>query len=162
MSQVHAYGLELIGVGKKQRALETLFEVITARRHRTWTKTHEPLMEKFLELCVDLKKSQMAKDGLHQYKTISQTVSVKSLEDVIMKYLKDGEQRCSEARQAATNALVDIDDLEVLQAPERYVVTLNPIRFPTVLHSAVLVCCSVPSVANRNKTVPTVTCSPRG
>lgn len=69
------FSLELIDVGKKQRALETLFEVITSRRHRTWTKTHEPLMEKFLELCVELKKSQMAKDGLHQYKTISQTVS---------------------------------------------------------------------------------------
>ncbi|CAF0947652.1 unnamed protein product [Adineta ricciae] len=109
---------ELIDVGKKQRALETLFEVITSRRHRTWTKTHEPLMEKFLELCVELKKSQLAKDGLHQYKTISQTVSVKSLEDVIMKFLKLGEQRCSEARQAATNALVDIDDLEVIQTPE--------------------------------------------
>lgn len=66
--------LELIDVGKKQRALETLFEVITSRRHRTWTKTHEPLMEKFLDLCVELKKSQLAKDGLHQYKTISQTV----------------------------------------------------------------------------------------
>ena len=68
--------LELIDVGKKQRALETLFEVITARRHRTWTKTHEPLMEKFLDLCVDLRKSQWAKDGLHQYKTISQTVKI--------------------------------------------------------------------------------------
>lgn len=71
---MNLYFLELIDVGKKQRALETLFEVITSRRHRTWTKTHEPLMEKFLELCVELKKSQMAKDGLHQYKTISQTV----------------------------------------------------------------------------------------
>lgn len=109
---------ELIDVGKKQRALETLFEVITSRRHRTWTKTHEPLMEKFLELCVELKKSQMAKDGLHQYKTISQTVSVKSLEDVIMSFLKQGETRCLLARKEATNALVDIDDLEVLQQPE--------------------------------------------
>ncbi|CAF4576843.1 unnamed protein product [Rotaria sp. Silwood1] len=109
---------ELIDVGRKQRALETLFEVITSRRHRTWTKTHEPLMEKFLDLCVELKKSQLAKDGLHQYKTISQTVSVKSLEDVIMKFLKQGEQRCLNARQEATNALVDIDDLEVLQTPE--------------------------------------------
>ena len=66
--------LELIGIGKKQRALETLLEVITSRRHRTWTKMHEPLMEKFLDLCVDLKKSQVAKDGLYQYKAISQTV----------------------------------------------------------------------------------------
>ncbi len=44
---------------------------------------------------------------------------MKSLEDVIMKYLKEGEQRCLNARKEATNALVDIDDLEVLQTPER-------------------------------------------
>jgi hypothetical protein len=47
---------------------------------------------------------------------------VKSLEDVIMKYLKEGEQRCLNARKEATNALVDIDDLEVLQTPERYLI----------------------------------------
>jgi len=37
-----------------------------------------------------------------------------------MKYLKEGEKRCLNARKEATNALVDIDDLEVLQSPERY------------------------------------------
>lgn len=36
-----------------------------------------------------------------------------------MKFLKLGEERCSEAREKAKNALVDIDDLEVLQTPER-------------------------------------------
>jgi hypothetical protein len=36
-----------------------------------------------------------------------------------MKFLKQGEERCLNARKAATNALVDIDDLEVLQTPER-------------------------------------------
>jgi hypothetical protein len=36
-----------------------------------------------------------------------------------MKFLKQGEQRCLNARKEATNALVDIDDLEVLQTPER-------------------------------------------
>lgn len=61
--------------------METLLEVIKSRRHRTWTKTHEPLMEKLLELCVDLKKSQIAKDGLHQYKTIAQTVRLRSDEE---------------------------------------------------------------------------------
>ncbi len=45
---------------------------------------------------------------------------MKSLEDVIMRYLKKGEEQCLNARKEATNALVDIDDLEVLQAPERY------------------------------------------
>ncbi len=36
-----------------------------------------------------------------------------------MKFLKLGEERCLNARKEATNALVDIDDLEVLQTPER-------------------------------------------
>ena len=38
-----------------------------------------------------------------------------------MRFLKQGEQRCLDARQEATNALVDIDDLEVLQTPEKSV-----------------------------------------
>lgn len=37
-----------------------------------------------------------------------------------MSFLKQGETRCLLARKEATNALVDIDDLEVLQQPERY------------------------------------------
>lgn len=39
-------------------------------------------MEKLLELCVDLKKSLIAKDGLHQYKTIAQTVRLKDKEEL--------------------------------------------------------------------------------
>ena len=41
-----------------------------------------------------------------------------------MRYLKEGEKRCTTARKEATDALVDIDDLEVLQTPERYSVQL--------------------------------------
>ena len=37
-----------------------------------------------------------------------------------MKFLNQGEQRCLNAREEATNAHVDIEDLEVLQTPERY------------------------------------------
>ena len=36
-----------------------------------------------------------------------------------MRFLRQGEERCLGARKEATNALVDIDDLEVLQTPER-------------------------------------------
>ena len=72
---LYYYFVELIAVGKKNRALEMLFDVIKSRRHREWTKTHEALMETFLGLCIDLRKSQTAKDGLHQYKTAVQAVS---------------------------------------------------------------------------------------
>jgi len=66
--------LEFIDVGKKQRALDALYDVIKSKRHRTWQKIHEPIMEKYLDLCVELKKSHIAKEGLYQYKNICQQV----------------------------------------------------------------------------------------
>jgi len=68
--------IEFIDVGKKQRALDALYDVIKSKRHRTWQKIHEPIMEKYLDLCVELKKSHIAKEGLYQYKNICQQVSL--------------------------------------------------------------------------------------
>jgi len=65
---------EFIDVGKEQRALDALYDVIKSKKHRTWQKIHEPIMEKYLELCVMLKKSHIAKEGLYQYKNICQQV----------------------------------------------------------------------------------------
>ena len=69
-----AFASEFIDVGKQQRALDALYDAIKSKKHRQWTKTHEQIMEKYLELCVELKKSHIAKEGLYQYKNISQTV----------------------------------------------------------------------------------------
>ena len=66
--------LEFIDVGKKQRALDVLYDVIKSKKHRTWQKIHEPIMEMYLELCVELRKSHVAKEGLYQYKNICQQV----------------------------------------------------------------------------------------
>jgi hypothetical protein len=55
-----------------------------------------------------------------------------------MKFLKQGEQRCLNARKEATNALVDIDDLEVLQTPERYFIL---VFIKSYLYFCVLVSC---------------------
>lgn len=111
---------EFIDVGKKQRALDTLYEVIRSKKHRSWQKIHEPIMKDYLNLCVELKESHMAKDGLHQYKTICQNVNVKSLEDVINGFLQLAEEKAEQAKQTAVDAniLVDVDDLEVLNSPE--------------------------------------------
>lgn len=59
---------------KKADALDTLHDVIKSRRHRTWTKIHEQIMTKHLELCVDLRKPHIAKDGLFQYRNMCQQV----------------------------------------------------------------------------------------
>lgn len=68
---------EFIDVGKPARALDTLQEVF---RNKKWTYTWsesviEPIMFKYLDLCVELKKSHIAKEGLFQYRNIFQLVS---------------------------------------------------------------------------------------
>lgn len=63
---------DLIAVGQKDQALQTLHDVITSKRHRTWAKVLEDIMKKYVQLCVELRKGKFAKEGLHQYKIICQ------------------------------------------------------------------------------------------
>lgn len=49
-------------------------------RNKKWTYTWsesvlEPIMFKYLDLCVELKKSHIAKEGLFQYRNMFQSVS---------------------------------------------------------------------------------------
>jgi len=47
-------------------------------------------------------------------------VNTKSLEDIIKKYLALAEERTEAARQQSQQTADDVDDLDVLQTPERY------------------------------------------
>ena len=47
-------------------------------------------------------------------------VNPKSLEDVVRKYLKLAEDKTDAARQQSHQAVVDVDDLDVIQSPERF------------------------------------------
>lgn len=112
--------VEFIDVGKPARALDTLQEVF---RNKKWTYTWsesviEPIMFKYLDLCVELKKSHIAKEGLFQYRNMFQLVNVGSLENVIRGYLKMAEDRTEAAQQQSSQAVLDIDDLDDLATPE--------------------------------------------
>nr|A7SK48.2 RecName: Full=Eukaryotic translation initiation factor 3 subunit A; Short=eIF3a; AltName: Full=Eukaryotic translation initiation factor 3 subunit 10 [Nematostella vectensis] len=117
---------EFIEVGKKEPALDALYDVIKSKKHRTWqNKIHEPILFKYLELCVDLRRSHVAKEGLYQYKLICQQVNIASLEDVIRYFLKLAESRAVEAQEdsrkeasAELDEDVDIEDLDQIQTPE--------------------------------------------
>lgn len=67
---------EFIEVGKEARALDTLQEVFRNKKYSyTWSESiMEPIMMKYLELCVELKKSHIAKEGLFQYRNMFQLV----------------------------------------------------------------------------------------
>jgi translation initiation factor 3 subunit A len=75
-------------LGYKAKALDALHSVITSRKHKNnWTKATEKVMLKFIDLCVELKKGHIAKDGLHQYRNVTQQVP-QSLE-IVVKYFLD-------------------------------------------------------------------------
>ncbi|XP_074031572.1 eukaryotic translation initiation factor 3 subunit a isoform X2 [Leptinotarsa decemlineata] len=111
---------EFIEVGKPARALDTLQEVFRNKKWAyNWSESVlEPIMFKYLELCVDLRKSHIAKEGLFQYRNMFQSVNVGSLENVIRGYLRMAEERTENAREQSAQAVIDIDDLDNLATPE--------------------------------------------
>lgn len=52
-------------------------------------------------------------------------MNIKSLEDVVRGYLKLAEEKTEEARQQSQQAVVDIDDLDQVTTPERYILILH-------------------------------------
>ena len=72
---------ELIGVGQAQAALSILHEHVVSKRTRNSPiASLEPVMLLFVELCVDLRKGKLAKDGLYQYKNTAQNTNVGTIE----------------------------------------------------------------------------------
>lgn len=110
---------EFLDVGKLKPALDVLSDVLRSKKHRTWQKIHEQIIKQYLELCVDLRKSQAAKEGLYQYKIICQQVNINSLENAVKGYLQLAEQKTEEAKDKSTEtALQMVEDLDMIDSPE--------------------------------------------
>lgn len=72
---------ELIQVDQSLAALTTLHEHIISKKSRnTPIVSLEPVILLFVDLCVQLRKGKIAKDGLYQYKNIAQNTSVQTIE----------------------------------------------------------------------------------
>ena len=100
---------ELYNAGKKQLGIEILHSVLTARRHKQWTKTHEQIMKLYLRICVDLRKKLFARDGLHTYRSLCQREAPASLEVVVNYLIDHAELKCREARKLSGLKLNEID-----------------------------------------------------
>eukprot|EP00516_Mucochytrium_quahogii_P002100 CAMPEP_0203749038 /NCGR_PEP_ID=MMETSP0098-20131031/3735_1 /ASSEMBLY_ACC=CAM_ASM_000208 /TAXON_ID=96639 /ORGANISM=" , Strain NY0313808BC1" /LENGTH=1021 /DNA_ID=CAMNT_0050637967 /DNA_START=190 /DNA_END=3255 /DNA_ORIENTATION=- len=110
---------DLIKVGSRRQALDTLYEVLSMRRFRTWQPMHEKVMERFLELCVESRDNRMAKEGLHQYRNLSQHQAPTSLETVIEYMLTLAEDKAKKAAAECDKRLLDaLEDLESDRTPE--------------------------------------------
>ena len=113
--------IEFIEVGKKDSALEVLSDIIKSKKHRQWSETHESIIRLYLELCIDLQKSPTAKDGLYQYRNICKETNLYSFQQVINYFLSMVEEKAKEARKQSEQTVMDIEDLDMMQTPERYV-----------------------------------------
>ncbi|PWN28015.1 hypothetical protein BDZ90DRAFT_279152 [Jaminaea rosea] len=112
---------ELINVGQSSAALTALGEVITSRKFKSAPiASLEPIMMRFVDLCVELRRGRTAKDGLLQYKNISQNTQPQSIENVIKHFIKLSEARVADAQSKAEAAAadLDVDDLEESETPE--------------------------------------------
>ncbi|KAF2109662.1 hypothetical protein BDV96DRAFT_585119 [Lophiotrema nucula] len=119
---------ELIGVQQPQAALQLLHEhVISKRTRNSPIASLEPVMILFVELCVDLRKGKLAKDGLYQYKNTAQNTNVGTIELVFKKFIELAEQKVTEAQAKADEVQAslepslqtqNVDDLEASETPE--------------------------------------------
>lgn len=84
-------------------------------------------MIQFVELCVDLKKGKLAKDGLYQYKNTAQNTNVGTIELVLKKFIDLADGKVIDAQTRATEiqstlepgaAGTTVEDLEAIETPE--------------------------------------------
>jgi len=111
----------LVSVGQTHAALQSLTEMFLSKRFRsTSLASLEPIMLRFVELCVEMRKGRVAKEGLMQYKNIAQNSSVASIEVVVNRFIQLSDAKVQEAQEKADRvvALTDVDDLEAMETPE--------------------------------------------
>ena len=120
---------ELLSVGQPLAALSTISEVFSSKKFRsTPVSVLEPILIKFLSLCVDLRKGRTAREGLQMYKNVVQNTSVSSVELVISKFVEQARDKLNEAiakvdelegpAAKAEGHEVEVEDLEATETPE--------------------------------------------
>ncbi|KAL8792975.1 MAG: hypothetical protein Q9195_004472 [Heterodermia aff. obscurata] len=119
---------ELIAVGQASAALTILHEHVNSKRSRNSPiSSLEPVMIQFVELCVDLKKGKLAKDGLYQYKNTAQNTNVGTIELVLKRFIELAEAKLTEAQAKADEVQsnigasatgTNVEDLEAIETPE--------------------------------------------
>ncbi|EGG00634.1 uncharacterized protein MELLADRAFT_118000 [Melampsora larici-populina 98AG31] len=127
---------ELLSVNQPMSALASISEIFSSKRFRqTPLASLEPIMLRFIDLCVLLRKTRTVKEGLHMYKNVAQNTSVSSVETVIQHFITKSKEKLVEAlakvdeiegplvKDQETDTIepkasVEVDDLEATETPE--------------------------------------------
>ncbi|CAK0850751.1 unnamed protein product [Prorocentrum cordatum] len=108
-----------IDVQKKHDALEVLHQAIQHRKLKSqWTPTSELIMVKHLELCVELQKMRIAREGLYQYRTMCQAANISSLENVVKKFRMAAEEKVNEAKRQKDIKMAELGDFDEMESPQ--------------------------------------------
>ncbi|UKK00168.2 eukaryotic translation initiation factor 3 subunit 10 [Theileria orientalis] len=116
---------ELRAIGQSDEALTILHSAIGHKffRIQGWDMVQEQIMLEYVALCIDQDKLRMARDGLHQYRLISQHANVASLGKVIVELLDRAENRLKKIKEtvpeseALKGGIVE-DGIEYDESPE--------------------------------------------
>ncbi|OMJ07130.1 Eukaryotic translation initiation factor 3 subunit A [Smittium culicis] len=111
---------ELIAVGQNGAALQALHDVLCNKKPRNNTyQSYDLFMPKFIELCVEQRKGKQLKEGLQQYRNLTQNTSIESFQAMVSLVLKLSEEKVQAAQKKADKLSVDqIEDLEESETPE--------------------------------------------
>ncbi|WWC93807.1 hypothetical protein V866_000643 [Kwoniella sp. B9012] len=96
---------ELLALGtpqSQQQAFENLVEVFMSKKFKhTPVSILEPIVFKFLDLCVEMNRKAHARQALLQFKNAVQTTSVASIEKVLNHFIAQAEARLASATEQA-------------------------------------------------------------
>jgi len=93
-----------VALNKVDSALYLLHEVLVARKYKTWSLTYERVCLYYLGLCVKEGKFREMKDGLHQYRNMTQVAAPNSLKKVCEELVHMSKVRRSKGRKAGRRA----------------------------------------------------------
>ncbi|KAI9629358.1 hypothetical protein KEM48_013024 [Puccinia striiformis f. sp. tritici PST-130] len=87
-------------------ALALISEIFSSKRFRqTPLSALEPIMLRFINLSVLLRKTRNVKEGLHMYKNVAQKTSVSSVEMVVQHFI-------TKSKEKLVKALAKVDEIE--------------------------------------------------
>ena len=110
---------------QKDDALTLLINIIAKNKikYRQWqNNAHPEIFELYIKICVEKRKSQVAKDGLYQCKAMTQHSHPDELETVIQNYLNKAHEQAKKAKKASKDSLKELsqaEDLDNMYDPEQ-------------------------------------------
>nr|ODO02250.1 eukaryotic translation initiation factor 3 subunit A [Cryptococcus depauperatus CBS 7855] len=109
---------ELLALGtlqSQQQAFDNLVEVFQSKRFKqTPTTVLEPIVTKFIDLCVTLDRKAYVKSGLLVFKSAVQTTSIASIERALNHFIAQAEARLSAAVEQAKKEVAALPDVPVV------------------------------------------------